>query len=184
METEIPITLLLQRWRGGDPAALDTLLPLVYDQLRALAARRLHGEAKAKTLGVTGLVHEAYLRLVGTDIPWEDRSHFFAIAARTMRRILVDNARSGMREKRGGGAVRVTFDEGFQAATFQPEPLLAIDQALDNLSNADTRKAQAVELCFFGGLTQPEAADVLGVSVPTLERELRFAKAWLRKELG
>lgn len=178
------VTVLLRRWRQGDEAALSALLPLVYDQLHTLAARQMSRERGEHTLGITGLLHEAYLRLVDAEVDWQDRAHFFAIASRTMRRVLVDYARSAKRAKRGAGAFRTTLEEGLILDEHSPDRLIAIDAALSRLAEQDARKADAVELCFFGGLTQVEAAEVLNISLATVERELRVAKAWLHRELA
>jgi len=180
------ITRLLLEWRGGSVRALDQLVPLVYDELRRLARRRLRGERDGHTWSATDLVHEAYARLVEADVEWKDRVHFFAVASRLMRRILVDHARAGAREKRGGGALRVTLDEGLAASAGggAPEALLALDAALHRLAEIDQRKAHAVELHYFGGLSYEETAEALGVSPATVDRELRMAKAWLGRELS
>lgn len=177
------VTRLLHSWRQGNERALDELLPLVYDQLHALASRYLHGERGGHTLQATALVHEAYLRLVGTDVNWEDRVHFFAVAARTMRRILVDHARSRLRDKRGGGAEKLSLEEAYMVGSEPTETLLEMDQALDRLAEMDSRKAQLVEFFYFGGLSYQEAASVLQISEATVHRELKMAKAWLYHEL-
>jgi RNA polymerase sigma factor (TIGR02999 family) len=177
------VSRLLLAWRSGDAAALDRLLPLVYRELHAIASRQLRGERPDHTLRTTALIHEAYLRLVGADVEWEGRVHFFAVAAQTMRRILVDHARARGRAKRGGGVVPITLDE---ALTVSPEPaadILALDEALTRLSALDERKARAVELHYFAGLTYDDTAAALGVSPATVDRELRMAKAWLYREL-
>lgn len=174
---------LLHQWRGGDSSALERLMPLIYDELHSLARRQLQGERPDHTLQTTALVHEAYLRLVGSDVEWEGRVHFLAIAAQTMRRILVDHARSRGRQKRSGGG-RVPMD---QVSAFEAAPamnLLALDEALDRLAAMDGRKARAAELHYFGGLSYDETAQALGISAATVHRELRVAKAWLYRELG
>lgn len=178
------VTTLLQAWQGGDAGALERLLPLLYGQLHAIARRQLLGERPDHTLQPTALVHEAYLRLVGLDAPFEHRVHFLAVAARTMRRVLVDHARARLRVKRGSGAVQVTLQEGMAAAA--PEPiadLVALDDALTRLSVLDERKAKVVELHYFGGLTHIEVAAALDVSPGTVDRDLRTARAWLSREL-
>ena len=175
---------LLIRWKNGDSLALDRLMPLVYDELHALARRQLFGERSDHTLQTTALVHEAYLRLVGSDIHWEGRVHFLAVAAQTMRRILVDHARSRARQRRGGGIRVVSIDDANPVA---PEPamdLIVLDEALDRLAAFDGRKARAAELHYFGGMSYDETAAALGVSAATVHRELRVAKAWLYRELG
>jgi RNA polymerase sigma-70 factor, ECF subfamily len=177
------ISRLLLASKGGDETALARLMPLVYDQLHVLARKRLQGERTGHTLQTTALIHEAYLRLVGSDVGWEGRVHFFAVAAQTMRRILVDHARSRGRDKRGGGAVPVTLED---VAIVPPEPsddLVALDEALERLSALDPRKARVVELHYFGGLSYDETATAIGVSAATVDRELRMAKAWLYREL-
>lgn len=174
---------LLVQWRHGDESALERLMPLIYDELHALARRQLHGERAGHTLQTTALLHEAYLRLIGSDVQWEGRVHFLAVAARTMRRILVDHARSRSRQRRGGGINLVSLD---QANAISPEPaldLLTLDEALDRLSAFDNRKARAAELHYFGGMSYDETAEALGVSAATVHRELRVAKAWLYREL-
>jgi RNA polymerase sigma factor (TIGR02999 family) len=176
-------TALFLSWRGGDRAALDRLLPLVYEQLSAIAHNALAHEREGHTLQTRALVHEAYLRLIEADVTYQDRSHFLAIAARTMRQVLVDHARSRGRDKRGGGAVHVDVDEVSVPSPTVSFDVLALHEALDRLSAYDARKAQLVELHFFGGLNQEEAAAALGVSIRTVERELRSARALLRHDL-
>lgn len=180
MPTEV--TRLIAAWRAGDEDALDRLVPLVYDELRALARHRLRAERGDHTLQATALVHEAYVRLVGADLELADRAHFFAVAARTMRRILVDHARAKGREKRGGGERPVTLPEDV-AEDAPSEELLALDEAIARLSTLSERKAQVVELHYFGGLTYPETAAALHISEATVDRDLRMAKAWLATEL-
>jgi RNA polymerase sigma factor (TIGR02999 family) len=179
------VTHLLNAIAGGDPHAAGELLPLVYDELRRLAARRLAREAPGQTLDATALVHEAYLRLVGADVEphWDGRGHFFAAAAEAMRRILIDNARRKQRVKHGGDRRRVDLDEALKVNEPR-EDLLAVDEALQKLSALDSKKAELVKLRFFAGLTIPEAAEVLGISVPTAERYWTFAKVWLYAELN
>lgn len=177
------VTQLLQRWRAGDESALDALLPLLYDELRRLADGYLRAEHAGHTLQATALVHEAYLRLAGVDVAWEDRVHFLALAARAMRRVLVDHARAGRRVKRGGDAARVTFDEALLVSAQPSADMVELDDALDRLAALDERKAKVIELHFFGGLTYAEAAAALGISPATVDRDLRAAKAWLYREL-
>jgi len=181
MATEV--TRLISAWRAGDQDALDRLVPLVYDELRALARHRLRAERGNHTLEATALVHEAYARLVGADLELVDRAHFFAVAARTMRRILVDHARGKAREKRGGAADVVTLSEDVVADDEPGEDLLALDEAIGRLAERSERKAKVVELHYFGGLTYPETAAALGISEATVDRDLRMAKAWLANEL-
>lgn len=178
------VSRLLVAWRDGDPTALDQLVPLVYQQLRTLASRQLRGERTDHTLQTTALIHEAYLRLVGSDVVWEGRTHFMAIAATTMRRVLVDHARAKRRDKRGGAAMPVTLDRANLAAPEALPELVALDEALARLAVLDERKARAVELHYFGGFSYEETAEVLGVSPATTHRELRLAKAWLYRELS
>jgi RNA polymerase sigma factor (TIGR02999 family) len=177
-------TVLLRAWRGGDRDALDRLLPLVYDELSGLARRALRSERSDHTLQTRALVHEAYLRLVDADISFQDRAHFLAVAARTMRRVLVDHARARLRDKRGGGAVRIDLDRVDLPAPGAELAILDLHEALERLTALDPRKAAIVELHFFGGLSYDETAEAVGVSAATVDRELRFAKAWLKVELG
>lgn len=177
-------TRLLQSWRAGDRGALDRLLPLIYDELARLARGALARERASHTLQTRALVHEAYMRLVDADVPYQDRAHFLAIAARTMRRVLVDHAKARRRHKRGGGAIRVDLEDVAVAAPAPGFDVIALHDALDRLSTVDARKAQVIELHFFGGLNREETAEALGVSLTTIERDLRVAKAWLRHDLG
>lgn len=178
------ITGLLFRWSQGDEHALDSLTPLVYRDLRRVAARLLRGERSGHTLQPTALVNEAYLKLAGqAKIQWQNRTHFFAVAARAMRQILVDHARGHMRAKRGGGANVVTLEEGLLFAPERSADLLALDQALQRLSVIDPRKTKVVELRFFGGLDNDEIAEALQVSPNTVMRDWNMAKAWLRREI-
>jgi RNA polymerase sigma factor (TIGR02999 family) len=183
MERPSEVTQLLFEWRQGDAEALDRLVPLVYAELRRVASRQLRSERSDHTLQPTALVHEAYARLVDAEVAWTDRTHFFAIAARTMRRVLVDHARGLQREKRGGGAVRVTLDENLEVEAGTPDEMLALDAALDRLQEIDARKADVVQLHYFGGLTYDQIAEALGISAATVDRDLRMAKAWLHAEL-
>ena len=178
------ITQLLHEWSGGDKAALDALMPVVYDQLHRLAARCIRAERPDHTLRATALVHEAYLRLVDADVPWQDRVHFFAVSARILRRILVDHAKSNRRQKRGGGAETIPFDEAVVVGPESPAGLLELDMALQQLELQDKRKSQIVELLCFGGLTYEEAAAALDISPATVHREIKLAKAWLHRELS
>lgn len=180
---EQPITELLHAWREGDEGARDAVMAAVYDQLRLLAGRCLSGEKPGQTLQATAIVHEAYLRLVKSDVSWENRVHFFMLAARLMRRILVDHARTKHREKRGGGAVNLSLDEALAVSDGDPEPLLELDAALDRLGAFDPRKCQIVELFYYGGMTQEEIAAALKLSSITISRELKMARAWLHSEL-
>lgn len=183
MSDSTTVSRLLLAWREGDASARDQLLSHVYDELHRLAQGRLRSEDPGHTLQATALIHEAFLRLVDADVQWTSRGHFFAIAAGVMRRILVDHAKTRRREKRGGGAARVSLDD---ALLISPEPeadLVALDDALNRLQEIDERKAKAIELHYFGGLNYEETAESLGISPATVDRDLRFAKAWLYREL-
>ena len=178
------ITRLLSSVRGGNRAAIDLLLPLVYDRLRALARSQLASERPGHTLNATALVHESYLNLIGqTRVSWENRAHFFAIAAQAMRRILIDYARRRLARKRGGNSPFVTFDDSLIGGDQRAEEVIALDAALLKLGAHSERQSRVVEYRFFGGLTHEEIAEVLTVSVPTVRRDWRFAKAWLANEL-
>lgn len=177
------MTRLLLAWGGGDLAAFEQIIPIVHDELRRLARRQMRSERPGHTLQPTALVHEAYLRLVDVrNIPWKDRTHFFAIAARSMRQILVEFARSRQFQKRGGGAETLTLDAEL-AGHERGKDLVALDDALQALAALDARKAQVVELRFFGGLSLDETADTLNVSPKTVARDWKFAKVWLLREL-
>jgi RNA polymerase sigma factor (TIGR02999 family) len=176
------ITQLLHDWRKGSDAARDRLMPLVYDQLRSLAARHMRGERSDHTLQATALVNEAFLRLVESEVDWHDRVHFFSLASRLIRHILVDYARRRLRARRGGDASRVTLTDAL--AVGQPCELLALHEALERLAANDARKVEVLELHLFGGLEQEEIAEALGISATTVYRELRFAKAFVRNQLG
>ncbi|HZB43966.1 MAG TPA: sigma-70 family RNA polymerase sigma factor [Pyrinomonadaceae bacterium] len=178
------VTELLVRWRDGDQRALDELMPLVYTELHRLAARCMRGERAGHTLQTSALVNEAYMRLAGhEEIRWQNRTHFFAIAAQAMRRILVDHARRGGNRKRGGGAHKVALDEALIVSEERVAEVVALDDALKQLAEVSPRKSQLVELRFFGGLSIEEAAEVLGVSPGTAMRDWTFTKAWLRREI-
>jgi len=179
------LTVILQRIDQGDPHAADELLPLVYEELRKLAAQKMARESPGQTLQATALVHEAWLRLGGDQQPeWQNRAHFFAAAAEAMRRILIDNARRKTSLRHGGGAERVNLD-GLEVATgMDDDQLLALDEALDRLAEHDAEKAQLVKLRFFAHLTNAQAAKVLGVSEPTVKRYWSYARAWLFRELN
>lgn len=179
-----PITSLLHAWREGDDSARDAVMGVVYEQLRTLAGRVLQGEQAGHTLQPTAIVHEAYLRLIKTDIPWEDRIHFFSLAARLMRRILVDHARTKHRAKRGGDAVVLPFEDSLHLATDDPTPVLELDAALDRLAEFDARKVRIIELYYYGGLTHEEIGAATELSVSTVLRELKMARAWLQNQLS
>jgi RNA polymerase sigma-70 factor, ECF subfamily len=177
------VTQLLVQWANGDKQALDDLTPLVYKELRRLAASHLRRERKSHTLQPTALVHEAYLRLVDQRNPnWQNRSHFFGVASQLMRRILVDNARKKQADKRAGQ--RVSLEEVVSFQKEQSSELLALDSALNALEKLDQRKSRAVELRYFGGLSMDEIAQTLEVSAVTVRRDLRMAEAWLNSEMG
>lgn len=178
------VTRLLSRVGGGDDAAASDLLPLVYDELRRLADGYMRRERSDHTLQPTALVHEAYLRLVDqTRVRWQDRTHFFAVAATCMRRILVNHARDRNRLKRGGGARRVTLHDLADAGDIGDEGLVDLDDALERLERLDERKARVVEFRFFAGLTVDQSAELLGCSPVTIKRDWEFARAWLLSEL-
>jgi RNA polymerase sigma factor (TIGR02999 family) len=180
------VTSLLLAWGKGDEGALDLLLPLVYSELRKIAHARMRGETPgAVTLGTTALVHEAYVRLVdGASVSWQDRTHFYAVCARLMRRILVDSARARRSAKRGGGLVAGTSADVEPAVESRDEELLALDEALERLQTADGRIADVVQLRYFGGLTVEETAQALGCSRDTVMRDWKTARLWLAHELG
>jgi RNA polymerase sigma factor (TIGR02999 family) len=181
---EIPVTLLLRAWKEGDRTALDRLMPLIHEDLRRLARQRVSAMAPGASLQATALVNEAYLRLArGNPADFQDRAHFFAISATVMRQILIDEARSKGRDKRGGDWQRVELDEAELAGGHDGETLLAIDEALRRLGTVDDRKAKVVEMRFFGGMTNGEIAEVIGVSTDTVKRDWTFAKLWLAREL-
>jgi RNA polymerase sigma factor (TIGR02999 family) len=178
------ITRLLVDWRNGDQAALEQLMPLVHDELRRVARRHMAHERAGHTLQATALVNEAYVRLIDIkQVNWQDRAHFFAMSSRLMRRILVDFARSKAYQKRGGGAQRVSLDEALIVSAEPGHDLVALDDALTALAAFDPRKAQVVEMRFFGGLSVEETAEALKVSVDTVMRDWKLAKAWLLREI-
>src|SRR5689334_4470071 len=178
------VTRLLLAWRGGDREALNTLVPLVYAELRRLAHRQMRGERAGHSLQTTALVNEAFLRLVDSDrVHWQNRAHFFAISAGLMRRILVDDARARRSHKRGGRTVHVSLDDAPDVARTPGVDVIALDDALEALEHLDARKSQVVELRYFGGLSVDETAEALGVSAETVTRDWRMAKLWLVREL-
>ena len=183
-EPKPQITQLLIAWRGGDATALDRLMPLVYEQLRVLAARYMRNERADHTLRATALVHEAYLKLLTTEMPYEDRMHFLAVAAITMRRILVDRARTFRSAKRGSGAERIALEDVMLSSQPAGVDILDLDVALTRLARQDERKARLIELTYFGGMNAEEAASVLEISTATVNRELKLARAWLQHELA
>lgn len=178
------VTQLLVQWSRGSESALDALTPLVYNELRQRARNYLRRERPDHTLQPTALLHEAYLRMIGDSLPeFQNRSHFFAIASRAMRQILVDHARRRGAGKRGSGVVDVSLDEALVPAKAENGDLLALDQALSRLAEFDERKCRVVEMRYFGGCTVEETAEALGVSVITVIRETRVAEAWLRRSM-
>lgn len=178
------VTRLIEEWRNGDASAVDELMPLVYDELRAIARHHLRSERADHTLSSTALVHEAFLNLAAPEPPnVNDRVHFFAIASRVMRRVLVWHARKHGAAKRGGGQRPITLDEEAVLADHRLEDLLALDQALGRLEELDPRLCRVVECRHFGGLSVPETSEALGVSTATVKRDWRTARAWLRREL-
>jgi len=182
----VQITQLLKDWSEGNQAALDELMPLVYEELRRQASQYLRKERQGHTLQTTALIHEAYLRLAGqNEIEWQNRNHFFAIASTAMRRILVDHARTRHREKRGGNAEDIPLDDALMIGVSQKSvDLVALDEALVRLERLDPRQAKVVELRFFSGLTNEETANVLAVSNATVRNDWTMAKAWLHGQLA
>ena len=185
ISSEPDVTELLDEWRRGDHAALDRLTPLVYDELRRIAHRYMRAERGGHTLETTALVNEAYLRLANQQrVEWRDRAHFFAVTAQVMRHVLIDHARRRRYAKRGGTeAQQVPLEEAHAMTTERAAELLALDEALEKLAQLDPRKARTVELRYFGGLSLEETADVLEVSVMTVRRDWRAARAWLYKRM-
>jgi len=184
-ETSHQVTQLLLDWRGGDQHALDALTPLVYDELRRIARRYLQRERPGHTLQSTALVNEAFLKLIDQQVSWQNRAHFFAMAAQFMRRILVDHARGRHAVKRGGeAACKLTLDEGVAVASQRDVDVIALDTALERLAAMDEQQARIVELRFFAGLSIEETAEVLEISPATVKRDWAMARAWLFRELG
>jgi RNA polymerase sigma-70 factor, ECF subfamily len=178
------VTQLLSDLRNGDESAAPRLMPLVYGELRRLAGHYMSRERSDHTLQPTALVHEAYLRLVDQNSEWQNRAHFFGVAAQLMRQILVDHARTHRAAKRGGGQQKVPLDEALVFSEEKSAELLALNEALERLAKFDARQARVVELRFFAGLSVEETAEVLGVSGKTVQREWNVARAWLMRELG
>lgn len=178
------VTRLLQQWRLGDESAMRELVPHVYDELRRLARMQLRGEGANCPLQPTELVHEAYARLVNLELSWQDRVHFFSMAARTMRRVLVDCARARLAEKRGGSVVMVSLSAAQRSVVEVSSDILDLSASLDRLAVREERLSQAIELFYFGGLGYREIGLILDVSPTTIDRDLRFARAWLRRELA
>lgn len=184
MSPSADVTVLLERWSAGDPDARDRLLPLVYDELRALARHHLRDEHRADTFSTTALVHEAYLKLVRLDrTTFRSRAYFYAVASGAMRRILVDHARRRTRQRRGGGVLPLGLDGALLVAEERAGELVALDEALERLAAFDARMGQVVEYRFFGGLTADEIADVLAVPVATVRQEWTLARAWLYRAM-
>jgi len=185
MDSPLDVTRILQEAAGGRREALDRLLPLLYDRMRALAHGRIRNEAAGRTLNTTGLVHEAYLKLIQVDqVEWKDREHFLAVASEVMRRILVDAARRRLALKRGGAARREALEDDPGLSDDRAEMITKLDDSLKKMAESHPRPAQALTHVHFGGLSNEEAARILGVSAATLERDLRFARAWLAREWG
>jgi RNA polymerase sigma factor (TIGR02999 family) len=179
------VTQLLIAWSNGDQVARERLMSVVYEELHRLARRYMRNESPGHTLQTSALVHEAFIRLVDQkNVQWQNRSHFFGIAAQMMRRILVDYARSRNFAKRGGGAVKLSLEEGLIVSDQRSDEIVAVHEALEGLTKIDPRQAQIVELKFFGGLSNEEAAAVLAVSPGTVARDWTMAKAWLRREIS
>jgi RNA polymerase sigma factor (TIGR02999 family) len=187
LESDAPqqVTDLLARWRSGDRAALDVLMPLVYEELRHLARHYLRMERPDHTLQSTALVHEAFVRLVGQDPPeWKNRTHFYGVAARLMRQILVDHARAHGAAKRGGNSVKLALDENVSQSKSMDLDILALDEALTKLTQVSSQQCQIVELRFFSGLSIEDTSEVLGVSPATVKRNWTTARAWLFREMN
>jgi RNA polymerase sigma factor (TIGR02999 family) len=177
------VTLWLQEWSHGDEAALERLTSLVYDELRQIAARHLRDERSSHTLQPTDLVHEAFLRLVRQRVSWQNRAHFFGVAANIMRRLLVDHARRKQADKRGAGAETIALDANLDAGEVQSVDIVALDDCLTALATVDAQQSKVVELRFFAGLSVEETAEVLSISPTTVKREWRLARAWLLREM-
>jgi RNA polymerase sigma factor (TIGR02999 family) len=181
-DAQQPVTMYLRAWQEGDAAAFERLIGIVHAELHRLARARMRGEGEGHTLSPTELVSEAFLRLAGANVDWHDRAHFFAVAAKTMRQILVDHARAKSALKRGGRARPVTLDEQV-LSTDRPEELLALDDALTALATFDARKAKVIELRYFAGMEHKEIAEALQVHVNTVARDLRLGEAWIHRHL-
>ncbi len=178
------VTMLLGRWRGGDRQALDLLIPLVYEELKRIAQHYLRSERPGHTLQSTALVHEAYVRLINQDLPqWQNRAHFFAVAAQLMRQILVDHARAYRADKRGGGVCKLALEDAHEDAQPMEVDIVALDDALKTLSTMDPQQGKVVELKFFAGLSNEDTAEALGISSSTVKRDWTTARAWLYREL-
>lgn len=184
MVDQAAITQLLNQWSGGDEDAEAALTPLIYDELQRTAKRLFRSERRSHTLQPTALVHEAFVKLVDVNVTWQDRAHFFSLAARMMRRLLVNHANTRNAAKRGGDAIRVTLDESSLSGGSADADLLDLEEALQRLAELDARKAELIELQYFGGLSFREMEEVTGLSSSTLDRDLRMARAWLKDQLA
>ena len=183
--SSLQITNLLIDWSKGDECALERLMPLVYDELRQMARRHMKKQSAGHTFQATELIHETYLKIASGQVQnWENREHFFGVAAKAMRHILVDYAKSKSRQKRGGWQTRVTFSEGVAVSSSDPKEIIALDDALNHLGTLDERKVRVVEMKFFGGLKVEEIAEILSISKETVNRDWNFAKTWLLRELS
>jgi RNA polymerase sigma factor (TIGR02999 family) len=183
--SSVEISRLLRAWGDGDQAALNQLTPLVYTELHQIAHRHMRQQLPGQTLQTTALVNEAYLRLVNVEgVRWQDRTHFFAVSAQIMRRVLVDSARAHLADKRGGRLPHVYLDDSVDASPQSSEDLIALDDALNALEEMDPRKARVVELRFFAGLSVEQTAEALKISAPSVKRDWKLAKAWLSRELS
>ena len=183
IESKNEITVQLAEIRAGDENAVNALMPLIYDELRQMAGNKLRNEKRNQTLNATALVHEAYLKLVDQKrVTWQNRAHFFAIAARAMRRIIINHANEKLAQKRGGGAEVITLNEDTVGFEVRPEELITLDDALNRLERLNSRQAKVVEYWLFIGLTHEEIAELLDVSLPSIRRDWRLARAWLGKE--
>jgi RNA polymerase sigma factor (TIGR02999 family) len=183
MDDQTQVTQLLNDWRAGNGQALNKLMPMVHDSLQRIANKHMRGERVSHTLQATALVNEAYLQLVDAEVTWQNRAHFLAVAARIMRRILIDHARAKHRDKRGGDMVQVTLHDTRIGSDENEPDILDLEHVLKRLHQLDPRKADVVELSFYGGMTYDEIGEALSISPATVDRELRFAKAWLLREL-
>ena len=182
---EEDVTQLLLDWSNGEKSAVDKLFPIVYAQLRQVAANLIRNERPDHTLQPTALVHEAYLKLINqADVHWDSRVQFFAFSARVMRNILVDHARTKLREKRGGNFQKISLDELVSASNEKSKELIVLDEALTELAKFDERKSRIIELRYFGGLSLDDIKDVMKISIATIRREMRFAEAWLYKKVA
>lgn len=181
-DVQQPVTMYLRAWQEGDAAAFERVIGIVHAELHRLARARMRGEGSGHTFSPTDLVSEAFLRLAGANAAWDDRGHFFAVAARIMRQILVDHARAKSAQKRGGGAKAVTLDEQLVAVE-RPDELLALDEALSALARVDERKAKVIELRYFAGMEHKEIAAAMQVHVNTVARDLRLGEAWIHRHL-